>query len=327
MNIVNEYLPAGFYTAGNLNPTFDWEKQSIAVYDKYAILFGMIAMMYLPTVFGLKNYMDKREAYDLKVPLVCWNFLLAIFSLYGAIVTMPPALERIQQNGMLSAICDNSCYVHPASGMVLYFNLSKMPEFVDTIFLRLRKKPVIFLHWYHHIMTMIYCWYGNQLGTFFNCSGWYFASMNLTVHAIMYTYYGLAAMGYGRGMTKRGLNKVITTIQLAQMVGGIVILFYSTGCDKFDTNGFAAASVMYGSYLLLFGKLFIDKYIYPKPRKQESSKIKQLKIKHEEKVKQLEEEFTLKLKQLRETQKMELKNAKNEIANMVEKEDKDKKKN
>ena len=81
MNIVNEYLPAGFYTAGNLNPTFDWEKQSIAVYDKYAILFGMIAMMYLPTVFGLKNYMDKREAYDLKVPLVCWNFLLAIFSL------------------------------------------------------------------------------------------------------------------------------------------------------------------------------------------------------------------------------------------------------
>ena len=136
-----------------------------------------------------------------------------------------------------------------------------MPEFVDTIFLRLRKKPVIFLHWYHHIMTMIYCWYGNQLGTFFNCSGWYFASMNLTVHAIMYTYYGLAAMGYGRAMAKRGLNKVITTIQLAQMVGGIVILFYSTGCDKFDTNGFAAASVMYGSYLLLFGKLFIDKYI------------------------------------------------------------------
>ena len=42
-------------------------------------------------------------------------------------------------------------------------------------------------------------------------------------------------------------------------------------------------------------------------------------------MKQLEEEFTLKLKQLRETQN-ELKNAKNEIANMVEKEDKDKKK-
>ena len=99
------------------------------------------------------------------------------------------------------------------------------------------------------------------------------------------------------------------------------------GLSAVFSKGFAAASVMYGSYLLLFGKLFIDKYIYPKPRKQESSKIKQLKIKHEEKVKQLEEEFTLKLKQLRETQKMELKNAKNEIANMVEKEDKDKKKN
>ena len=99
METFNKYLPDGFYTAGNLNPTFDWEKQSIAVYDKYAILFGMIAMMYLPTVFGLKQYMENRKPYNLQVPLVCWNFGLAIFSLYGAIVTMPPALGRIQTNG------------------------------------------------------------------------------------------------------------------------------------------------------------------------------------------------------------------------------------
>jgi elongation of very long chain fatty acids protein 6 len=317
MQTLNKYLPDGFYTAGNLNPTFDWEKQSIAVYDKYAILFGMIAMMYLPTVFGLKQYMENRKPYNLQVPLVCWNFGLAIFSLYGAIVTVPPALGRIQKTGMLAAICDNSCYLHPASGMVLYFNLSKMPEFVDTIFLRLRKKPVIFLHWYHHIVTMIYCWYGNQLGTFFNCSGWYFASMNLTVHAIMYTYYGLAAMGYARAMAKSGLNKVITSIQLAQMVGGIVILFYSTGCEKFDTNGFAAASVMYGSYLLLFGKLFIDKYIYPKPRKKEHIKVKELKEKHKKKIQQFEEEYEMKLRQMKESQALELKNVKQECANMM----------
>ena len=114
--------------------------------------------------------------------------------------------------------------------------------------------------------------------------------MNLTVHAVMYTYYALAALGYGRAMAKAGLNKVITTIQLAQMVGGIVIIFYSTGCDKFDTNGFAAASVMYGSYFLLFGKLFIDKYVYPK--KREHPKVKELRQQQQNKLKLLRKKWS-----------------------------------
>ena len=325
MDSIIEYLPEGFFTAGNLKSTFDWDKDSVGVYEKYAIPIALMAMMYLPAVFGLKQYMENREAFQLKGPLVCWNILLAVFSLYGAIVTLPPAWKKIQSVGTLTAICDSSCYYHPAAGMVLYFNLSKIPEFVDTIFLRLRKKPVIFLHWYHHIMTMIYCWYGNNVGVRYNCSGWYFASMNLTVHAVMYTYYALAALGYGRAMAKAGLNKVITTIQLAQMVGGIVIIFYSTGCDKFDTNGFAAASVMYGSYFLLFGKLFIDKYVYPK--KREHPKVKELRQQQQNKLKLFKEEMELKLQRMKEDQALVLKKKQAEVAAMVEKEDKSSKKN
>lgn len=61
-----------------------------------------------------------------------------------------------------------------------WFCLSKVFEFVDTIFLRLRKRPVILLHWYHHICTMAYCWhgtYGIEHGA--DASGWFFAAMNL----------------------------------------------------------------------------------------------------------------------------------------------------
>ena len=69
--------------------------------------------------------------------------------------------------------------------------------------------------------------------------------------------------------------------------------------------------------LLLFGKLFIDKYIYPKPRKKEHIKVKELKEKHKKKIQQFEEEYEMKLRQMKESQALELKNVKQECANMM----------
>ena len=38
------------------------------------------------------------------------------------------------------------------------FVLSKVPELGDTMFVVLRKQPLIFLHWYHHATVLVYCW-------------------------------------------------------------------------------------------------------------------------------------------------------------------------
>lgn len=74
----------------------------------------------------------------------------------------------------------------------MYFCLSKIPELIDTLFLLLKKKEVIFLHYYHHFVTLLYCWWGwaSQTET-----GGSFAYMNLFVHSIMYSYYGVMAAG------------------------------------------------------------------------------------------------------------------------------------
>ena len=41
----------------------------------------------------------------------------------------------------------------------MLFIYSKVPELVDTAFVVLRKKPLIFLHWYHHVTVLLYCWH------------------------------------------------------------------------------------------------------------------------------------------------------------------------
>ena len=203
-----------------------------------------------------------------KWPLILWNLALMVFSMWGAYHLVPHMFRRLSlDKGYFFAvsevdtvICDPTCYDHPVAMVMLYFNLSKMPEFIDTIFLRLRKRPVILLHWYHHIMTMLYCWYANQEGVVFNCSGMVFATMNLCVHSVMYLYYALAAAGFAKIMAKYNLNVVLTTGQIVQMVGGVMILYKSVNCKRFDQRGFIIGTVMYTSYLLLFCKLFIDKY-------------------------------------------------------------------
>ena len=47
---------------------------------------------------------------------------------------------------------------HVSGLWVILMTLSKLVELGDTIFIVLRKQPLVFLHWYHHISTLIYCW-------------------------------------------------------------------------------------------------------------------------------------------------------------------------
>ena len=61
-------------------------------------------------------------------------------------------------------------------------------------------------------------------------------------------------------LNQLNLNVLMTAGQIIQMVGGVGIIALSTKCDTFDQTGFALASVMYTSYLLLFSQLFWDKY-------------------------------------------------------------------
>jgi len=143
------------------------------------------------------------------------------------------------------------------------FVLSKFPELGDTVFLILRKKPVIFLHWFHHTTVLLYCWHATLVTA---APGIWFASMNFCVHSVMYLYYMF--MVTGMKWVVRPFAQSITIIQILQMVVGIVVTATSAyyhvteGDEGCSVNGpnYRMGLAMYCSYCMLFVKLFMDKY-------------------------------------------------------------------
>jgi elongation of very long chain fatty acids protein 6 len=225
------------------------------------------SILYLVMIVFLKRYMASREKMRLQGLVIAWNFSLSFFSFAGLAVCVPHLLNNphsgLLSKGWYASVCAHcSAYGYGQSGFfVALFIYSKLAELVDTVFLLLRKSPVILLHWYHHLTVLLYCWhsYVTRIGT-----GLWFASMNYSVHAIMYFYFGLTQCGPRGRKFARKFAMLITTFQLLQMVVGIAVTvasvyYHSIGevCYVSLVNS-TFGLLMYTSYFFLFLQLFIE---------------------------------------------------------------------
>lgn len=143
---------------------------------------------------------------------------------------------------------------------VMLFIFSKIPELMDTVFIVLRKKPLIFLHWYHHITVLLFCW---SAYASIAASGLYFVAMNFTVHAMMYGYYCLQAL---KVCPKSFPAHLITISQIAQMFVGTGVCISAwyfklsgSNCNN-DMQNLIAGGLMYGSYLYLFCEFAFNRF-------------------------------------------------------------------
>lgn len=214
-------------------------------------------------VFGGQYYMQSRPRFNLKGVLCVWNTLLAAFSLMGALRTAPELFYVLKNYGIYHSICIPSFIEQDrvAGVWTWLFVLSKLPELGDTIFIVLRKQPLIFLHWYHHITVLLYSWFSY---TEYTASARWFVVMNFCVHSIMYSYYALRSMGY---QPPRWFAMVITTCQIAQMVVGCTVNIWAAQylqehqpCHVSTTN-IKLSIAMYFSYFILFARFFYKAYL------------------------------------------------------------------
>jgi elongation of very long chain fatty acids protein 6 len=228
---------------------------------KYTIHIGFL---YILLVFLGKFLMRNKTKYELRLPLIIWNIILALFSITGTIRVLPDFLRVLTDKGVVHSVCNND-YAYGITGFwSLMFILSKLPELVDTLFIVLRKQELIFLHWYHHATVLIYCWFSYKD---YASTGRWFMTMNYLVHSLMYSYYALRAM---RFKIPRFAAQLITTGQILQMIAGCFVNYiaYKTKvsneyCGISDEN-VKYSSLMYFSYFVLFFDFFIKAYIYNK---------------------------------------------------------------
>ena len=231
--------------------------------EQYWYLSFVVSGIYLLLILLGTKWMNGKKRYDLRGALFVWNVGLASFSIIGTIALLPNLIHALVARGLWHSVCHSDAGKHsPQTLWAFLFILSKVVELGDTAFIVLRKTPLIFLHWYHHITVLILSWYA---GCHPLCAiGQWFIIMNLCVHSVMYTYYALKA--YGVRVPNRA-SLLITTLQLSQMVFGVVVstmsyISYSSGVEcSLSLGVFYGSAFIYSSYAVLFAHFFYNRYL------------------------------------------------------------------
>jgi elongation of very long chain fatty acids protein 6 len=224
---------------------------------------GYAGVTYILAIFGLQWWMRDRKAFQLKWPLFWWNLGLGIFSIFGFARTLPGFLGVLfgEENGFYHSICTKRNMNVATVFWTCLFAWSKFVELGDTLFIVLRKRPLIFLQWYHHVVTMSVTWI---LAPLVEPIGRWYTVLNYGVHSLMYPYFALRAVGI---KIPSRIANLITTLQFAQMIIGFTVnmlslLFQRLGyeCVRYPIS-IQLFGLVYGSFLLLFGNLFYDSVI------------------------------------------------------------------
>ncbi|KAL6435978.1 hypothetical protein ACFW04_005661 [Cataglyphis niger] len=234
-------------------------------------------LLYLLIVWAGPKVMKKRKAFKLTWALVPYNLAMACLNAYIAIQLFV-ASTRLRY----SYVCQPIRHITRPDELqiahaVWWYYFSKLLEFCDTFFFILRKKDnqLSFLHVYHH-STMFSLWW---IGIKWVPSGSTFlpAMVNSFIHVLMYSYYGLAALGPSVAKYL-WWKKYLTILQLIQFTSALILGINGirSGCDFPLWMQYALVIYML-SFIVLFGNFYAKAYIAKGKQAYEDKRLKRIK--------------------------------------------------
>jgi fatty acid elongase 3 len=170
---------------------FEW-KAGVTPFSELGVVWQSW-ILYFSLILGLKAYMKNREPMKLKYVTALHNLFLCVISLGMCIAGTFGAYQIVMEKGVDEVFCSNDKNPKGLMHWSLYmYYLSKFPELIDTVILVLKKKRVIFLHWYHHSIVILLTWTWMDGKLNFGIFGLF---LNTLVHVFMYWYYFASCLG------------------------------------------------------------------------------------------------------------------------------------
>ncbi|KAL9033134.1 MAG: hypothetical protein Q9214_007653 [Letrouitia sp. 1 TL-2023] len=241
---------------------------------------------YYVTVLAGRELMKNRSPMKLNGLFMVHNLYLTIASAIMLALFIEQLLPTVWRHGVFFAICDHRggwtrelvilyyvrFWIGPRGVLRqltrLQLNyLTKYVELIDTVFLVLKKKPLTFLHTYHHGATALLC-YTQLIGL--TAVSWVPITLNLLVHVVMYWYYFQSARGI-----RIWWKEWITRLQIAQFVIDLGFVYFASytyfsstyfphlptagRCAGEEFAAFAGIGIL-SSYLLLFISFYFATY-------------------------------------------------------------------
>ena len=246
------------FSLNTCNYQWNWSFDSTESYLAHVAICGLYGIMVWVAQEWVKSQGDSYKPPAIMEPIrKIHNLSLSAVSLWMAVVMIYTMFKA----GRFQNIDTISCINIENSGLYGFANLvyllSKIWEWADTLFLILSGKPVIFLHYFHHMTTFTMAAVVHN----FPVGGYCF--INCLVHFVMYLHYAYPV---------RWARPYITSGQLIQFVVVTSVHTYgyinSPSCYNMEPvkmEWFYCETVVLG-YFFLFLNFFVQQYLKP-PKK------------------------------------------------------------
>eukprot|EP01096_Ripella_sp_DP13-Kostka_P013884 TRINITY_DN6121_c0_g1_i1.p1 TRINITY_DN6121_c0_g1~~TRINITY_DN6121_c0_g1_i1.p1 ORF type:complete len:304 (+),score=140.88 TRINITY_DN6121_c0_g1_i1:246-1157(+) len=215
--------------------------------------------LFAATIVILKKYMASNPSFnpDTKFISKVHNYILCAISFVMFVASFFYLFSKNDTGSAKGIFCNSTTTPLPTElhfWLYVYY-LTKFYEYLDTVILVLNRRPLIFLHVYHHMIVPFMVWTWIRSDNILSAHGIIY---NAGVHTLMYYYYA---------SNNRNLffKRLVTQLQIIQFISSFILglvhfVYHMTtdGCNSFHV--FLYAALINASFLTLFLNFFRSTY-------------------------------------------------------------------